>query len=516
MANLEQRLLTGFTTVVSVVIALVIARDLLSGGDRGLLSRGVVLVVLVALAVLVTRRRRWRLGELRAVEAAVFVTLTLFLAWTSAAVGVEDPDAAAAAWTSTLIGFGLLMIAYGVFALNPLRRAAVGVAAIGAASVASAFVVRAGDPALRAALDAALSGRLFETGLILGACGVVALVASFVIFTLYNYAFDQRKRTFYDLEERIGSGGMGEVWRGRHQTLARPTAIKLIREDRIAGADAEAGRRVLQRFEREAKATASLRSPHTIEVYDFGVTGDGHFYYAMEFLVGLDLQALVEQFGPLPAERVVHLLLQACDSLADAHNHAMTHRDVKPANMFLSRLGPSADHLKLLDFGLVQQVQPVAASGKLTAEGTVTGTPAYMAPEMVVGRNPVDRRADIYALGCVAYWLLTGTQVFETESGVEQVVEHVKTSPTPPSERTDFPIPAELEAIVLRCLEKQPADRIHSATALAQALRDVPLAQPWDTGRAEIWWAAWTPPAVAAELTPASERITSDRPMVQG
>ena len=497
-------------------IALVIARDLLSGGARGLLSRGVILIILVALAVLVARRRRWRLRELRAVEAAVFVTLTLFLAWTSAAVGVADPDTGTAAWTRTLVGFGLLMIAYGVFALNPLRRATVGVAAIGAASVASVFAVRAGDPASRAALDAALGGRLFETGLILGACGVLALVASFVIFTLFNYAFDQRKRTFYDLEERIGSGGMGEVWRGRHQTLARPTAIKLIREDRIAGVDAEAGRRVLQRFEREAKATAALRSPHTIEVYDFGVTGDGHFYYAMEFLVGLDLQALVERFGPLPAERVVHLLLQACDSLADAHSHAMTHRDIKPANMFLSRLGPSADHLTVLDFGLVQQVQPVAASGKLTAEGTVTGTPAYMAPETVVERNPVDRRADLYSLGCVAYWLLTGTQVFETESGVEQVVEHVKTPPTPPSERADLPIPADLETIVLRCLEKQPADRFDSATALAQALYDVPLSQPWDPGRAEIWWDAWTPPAVAAELTPASDRTTSDRPMVQG
>ena len=425
-------------------IALVIAGELVSRGGRDLVSRGVVLVVLVALAVLIGRRRRWRLRELRVVEAAVFGTLTLFLAGTTSAVGGADLEAGVAAWTSTSVSFGLLMIAYGVFVLNPLRRAAVGVAAIGVVSVASALLVRAGDPGARAAFDAAVSGRLFETGLILAACGVVALVASFVIFTLFNYAFDQRKRTFYDLEERIGSGGMGEVWRGRHQTLARPTAIKLIREDRITGVDADTGRRVLRRFEREAKATAALRSPHTIEVYDFGVTGDGHFYYAMEFLVGLDLQALVEQFGPLPAERVVHLLLQACDSLADAHSHAMTHRDIKPANMFLCGLGPSGDHLKLLDFGLVQQVQPVRASDKLTAEGTVTGTPAYMAPEMVVDRNPVDRRSDLYALGCVAYWLLTGTQVFEADSGVEQVVEHVKTPPTPPSERIDLPIPTPL------------------------------------------------------------------------
>jgi len=201
------------------------------------------------------------------------------------------------------------LIAYGVFVLNTLRRSAIGVVSIGLASLAAALLLRARDPTMHDAFDAAVGGRVFETGIVLSSSGLVALVASFVIFTLFNCAFDQRKRTFYDLEERIGQGGMGEVWRGRHQTLARPTAIKLIREDRIAGVDTETARRVLRRFEREAKATSALRSPHTIEVYDFGVTGDGHFYYAMEFLVGLDLQALVDRFGPLPAERVVHSLL---------------------------------------------------------------------------------------------------------------------------------------------------------------------------------------------------------------
>ena len=293
------------------------------------------------------------------------------------------------------------MIAYGVLALNPLLRAIVGVVLIGAAPLASAFFVRASNPDWRAVFDAAASDHLFETALILGASATVAIFAAFLTFTLFNYAFDQRKRTFYDLEERIGSGGMGEVWRGRHQTLARSTAIKLIREDRIKGVDADHARRVLLRFEREAKATAALRSPHTIEVYDFGV--NGHFFYAMEFLDGLDLQLLVERFGPVPGERVVHLLLQACDSLADVHDKHMIHRDIKPANIFLCRLGPSRDHIKLLDFGLVQHDEPVTQSRKLTEEGTTAGTPAYMAPEMVVKRNGVDNRSDIYALGCVAY-----------------------------------------------------------------------------------------------------------------
>ena len=290
--------------------------------------------------------------------------------------------------------------------------------------------------------------------------------------------------------------------------MARPTAIKLIREDRIAGVDTDTARRVLRRFEREAKATAALRSPHTIEVYDFGVTGDGHFYYAMEFLVGLDLQALVDRFGPLPAERVVHLLLQTCDSLADAHAHGLTHRDIKPANLFLCRLGPSADHLKLLDFCLVQEAQ--ARSATLTAEGTMAGTPAYMAPEMVLERGAVDGRSDIYALGCVAYWLCTGTLVFETESAREQIVEHVKTVPAPPSTRTELAIPPALEAIVMKCLEKDPRDRFDSAAALAAALREVPLPVSWDTARATAWWDSWTPPDVAADVSPEMARTTME------
>jgi len=316
----------------------------------------------------------------------------------------------------------------------------------------------------------------------------VAIFVAFLTYTLFNYAYDQRKRTFYDLEERIGSGGMGEVWRGRHQTLARPTAIKLIREDRIKGVDAGHARRVLLRFEREAKATAALRSPHTIEVYDFGVTADGHFFYAMEFLDGLDLQSLVERFGPVPAERVVHLLLQAGDSLADAHDKSMIHRDIKPANLFLSRLGPSRDHIKLLDFGLVQRDEQVQQSPQLTEEGTTAGTPAYMAPEMVMNPNGVDNHLDIYALGCVAYWLTTGQLVFDTESGVAQVVEHVKTRLKPPSERTELPMPPGLEAIIMKCLEKDPADRFQDAGEMAAALREVPLAQPWDVRRADEWW----------------------------
>ena len=488
MANLGQRLLSAFTAAVFIGLALVTLRDASSIGSGWLLARGLVLVVMAAATAFIVTRTRWRLPQLRIVEAVVFLTLLLYLAARTYAVGTADLGVAAAAWTSALTSFGLLMIAYGVFVLNPLARALVGVVLIGAAPISAALFVRASDPDLRTAFDAVAAGRLFETALILGTSAAVAIFAAFLTFTLFNFAFDQRKRTFYDLEERIGSGGMGEVWRGRHQTLARPTAIKLIREDRIKGVGTADARRVLLRFEREAKATAALRSPHTIEVYDFGVTADGHFFYAMEFLDGLDLQSLVERFGPVPAERVVHLLIQACDSLADAHDNGMIHRDIKPANLFLCRLGPSRDHIKLLDFGLVQHDRLATQCGPLTEEGTIAGTPAYMAPETFVDGNGVDGRSDIYALGCVAYWLAAGTLVFETDSGGAQIVEHVKTAPEPPSTRTELPIPSGLEAVIMKCLEKDPADRFQGAREMAAALREVPLTEPWDAGRADQWW----------------------------
>ncbi len=294
-----------------------------------------------------------------------------------------------------------------------------------------------------------------------------------------------------------GVAAWGKVWQARHRTLARPAALKLIREDKVRNAHGDEARRVLQRFEREAKATAALRSPHTIEVYDFGVTGDGHFFYAMEYLEGLDLETLIGEFGPVPAERAIHFLLQVCDSLAEAHTAGLTHRDVKPANLFLSRLGTSNDNLKVLDFGLVQTEKPLDGSERLTAEGTTSGTPAYMAPETVVQQN-VDGRADIYALGAVAYWLLTGKYVFEAEGAVAMIVEHVKTKPIPPSQRTELPIPAEFDDIVIRCLEKNPVDRFQNARELAAALTSVPLERRWTAERAAKWWDLHLPSASAA------------------
>jgi serine/threonine protein kinase len=217
---------------------------------------------------------------------------------------------------------------------------------------------------------------------------------------------------------------MGEVWRAKHRLLARPAAIKLIRPEVLgAGSDAE-HRTVLQRFEREAQATASLSSPHTIRVFDFGAAQDGRFYYVMEFLHGRDLETLVQEFGPLPADRVLYLLRQVCHSLAEAHARGMVHRDIKPANICLCRAGLDYDVVKVLDFGLVKLG---AVNATLAGDQMISGTPAFMAPEVIVGGGVVDGRADIYAIGGVAYYLLTGQLVFEADSPIQMLRHHKKT-----------------------------------------------------------------------------------------
>jgi len=286
----------------------------------------------------------------------------------------------------------------------------------------------------------------------------------------------------YRLLEPLGRGGMGEVWRAEHETLARAAAIKLIRADALADGSGSSGAAAL-RFEREAKATALLSSPHTITVYDFGQARDGSFYYVMELLDGVDLERCVELHGKMPPERVVHLLRQACHSLAEAHARGLVHRDVKPANIYLCRQGLDHDCVKVLDFGLVK---PMSADAKLTQQGQIHGTPAYLAPEQILGVETVDGRADLYALGCVAYWLLAGRTLFAAESAMGQLFAHKGETPDPPSKYVS--LPPELEAIVLRCLEKRPESRFADALALDAALARVPLDAPWTAERARRWW----------------------------
>jgi hypothetical protein len=299
----------------------------------------------------------------------------------------------------------------------------------------------------------------------------------------------------YRLIERLGEGGMGEVWRASHQLLARPAAIKFIRPEAIAGANPEESKTILKRFELEARATASLSSAHTIGLYDFGVADDGTFYYVMELLDGLDCERLVRRFGALPAGRVIHLMSQICESLQEAHAMGLIHRDVKPANIYVCRSGSRYDFVKVLDFGLVAHRRaPSAPELRLTLPEQAMGTPEFMPPEVALGQE-IDGRTDLYGVGCVAYWLATGRSAFQGSNFYEIVSKHLHVAPDPPSHHAPNGMPPELDALILRCLEKTPGQRPESAQALGRELAAVPLTEPWRDEHAEAWWAEHLRPA---------------------
>jgi serine/threonine protein kinase len=340
----------------------------------------------------------------------------------------------------------------------------------------------------------------------------MAYVGARVLFALGNEVRKARELGSYRLLERLGQGGMGEVWRARHRLLARPAAIKLIRP---GASPSVIGSEAASRFEREAQAIASLRSPHTVNLFDFGIADDGTFYYVMELLEGLDAERIVNRFGPLPAARVihgesletrlertprlpvaeaVHLAEEVADALDYAHRQGLVHRDIKPANIFLCRYGEDYDFVKVLDFGIVKALQePISGDTTptliaLTAEHVVRGTPAFIAPEQALGGRPVDHRADIYGTGCLAYWLLTGQLVFTGQTAMQLIMQHAQATPQPPSTRTELHIPEELDAIVLACLAKDPSDRPQTARELARRLEAVPVRSEWTAELARAWW----------------------------
>jgi serine/threonine-protein kinase len=324
-----------------------------------------------------------------------------------------------------------------------------------------------------------------------------AVFASRIIHHLGTAARRAQRMGAYRLTERIGHGGMGEVWKASHRYLARPAAVKLIRPESLGGLSGGDGQELHTRFEREAQTTSRLHSPHTVQIYDFGVSQDGVFYYVMELLDGLDLETLVERHGPQPAERVIHLMVQACHSLHEAHLGGLIHRDVKPANIYLCRYGTDVDFVKVLDFGLVKRWQTSGGTHpSLTQEGLMVGTPAYAAPEMLLTPDRIDARIDLYSLACCAYWLLTGSLVFEGDSALAVAVQHSRERPDPPSSRTELHIPAGLDDLILECLAKDPDSRPSSAAELMDRLRKIELVEAWDTARMERWWASHHPPMV--------------------
>jgi len=323
-------------------------------------------------------------------------------------------------------------------------------------------------------------------------CAVVAILPSIVLLRLGKKLRQAQELGSYRLVERLGQGGMGEVWRAEHRLLARDAAIKLVRPD-VLGSAGDDTTQILRRFEREAQATAALHSPHTIQVFDFGTTREGSFYYVMELLSGRDLESLVREFGPVPANRAIYLLRQACHSLADAHARGLVHRDVKPANIYVCRMGLEYDFVKVLDFGLVKLPSRDRRETLLSGDHRTSGTPAYMAPEVIVGDADVDRRADVYAMGCVAYYVLTGQRVFEAESSIKLLMAHVNDRPIPPSQRSEMPIPRALDELVMACLEKDPSHRPQNAEELFRMAVCCTSCDEWNQDVAALWWRTHLP-----------------------
>ena len=458
--------------VYALVLGVSVEKLLGSDQNRAHLAGSLVM----GLAWLALARRGWPAPVRHALEVGALVLATT--AW-ALMLDFAQPRT----FASVLLAISFTAITRAIIVPSTARRTLV----ISALAFVPVF------PVAIAGVPAGTAGAVLVMDAVLWAASAIAVatVASHVIYGLRREVAAARDIGSYTLEEKLGAGGMGEVWRANHRMLIRPAAIKIVNAEALGSAPGGPDV-LLRRFEREARATAALRSPHTVQLYDFGMSADGRLYYAMELLDGLDLETLVRRYGPIPAERAIHIAIQACRSLAEAHRAGLVHRDIKPANLFVQRgHGADPDFVKVLDFGLVKLGEKRGAVGggdalDLTENGTITGTPAYMAPEFVLGHGE-DHRADLYALGCVLYYLLTGSTVFSGDTPMQMMFDHVQATPVPPSARTAQSIPAALERLILDCLAKDPAQRPQSAIELAERLAAIAVTA-WTTQRADRWW----------------------------
>jgi tRNA A-37 threonylcarbamoyl transferase component Bud32 len=448
-----------------------------------------VVAVMVFLAAVLWTTWHLSVRMLRAMELTLFgaaVTLFVFQHFTMFEHGHVldgvDPNhqhkIASLATTSVNLRWFVLIVLYGTFIPNTWRRCATIVGLLAAIPLVLNLVMCTTCPVM-----GPVSGftPLFDTAIILSVGSAIAIFGSYKISVLQQEAVVARELGQYRLTQKLGSGGMGEVFLGEHMLLRRKCAIKLIRADQ-AGDPTN-----LQRFEREVQAMATLTHANTVEIFDYGHADDGTFYYVMEYLPGLGLQELVDRFGPMPPERAVHFLRQLCSALTEAHSRSLIHRDIKPSNVIACERGGIFDVAKLLDFGLVQYRIPQGDTGKLTVQGVILGSPPYMAPEQALGRTNLDARTDIYSLGAMGYFLLTGQPPFVRETSMELLVAHAHEKPTSLGEmRPD--VPQDLQAVVMRCLEKEPSRRFDSCDELEDALAQCDCADRWTKHLAADWW----------------------------
>lgn len=373
----------------------------------------------------------------------------------------------------------LLMFTYALFIPNTWKRAAVVLASMAVTPVAIVVYLWTTNELFARALDEN-PDYLVEMCLSMSVGLVTSVYGTHMINGLRREAFEARKLGQYRLLRLLGAGGMGEVYLAEHQMMKRPCAIKVIRPGKANDPQA------LARFEREVHATAKLSHWNSIEIFDYGRTEDGTFYYVMEYLPGLSLAELVERHGPLPPGRVVHLLTQTCEALAEAHGAGLIHRDIKPGNLFVAQRGGVYDVSKLLDFGLAKPMMKTGTA-QLTHDGMISGSPLFMSPEQAMGDRDPDARSDIYALGAVGYYMLTGTPPFPGDNPVKVILALTQETVPPPT-RLRADIPADLERVIMRCLAKDPDRRYSSALDLADALRKCSCSSEWNRDFAAQWW----------------------------
>lgn len=484
---LQQRLRAAALVLV-VGFALFFLRSLLLHRFESVtvLFHGLMLALLILSFVALSSRWRPTLSQLRTFEVTLFGLILAFFtiaqyALMLASVRADDPLHLLSVVKGNLLGILAMMFTYAIFIPNNWRRAAAMIAPLALAPMVVPWVLGQLHPEFyEVAVRVANLEQVSEQAIFVFLGAFTAIFGTHTMNTLRSEVYQARLSNQYHLGRKLGRGGMGDVYFAEHQLLKRPCAIKLIRHE-LAG-----NPRVFARFEREVRATAALSHWNTIEIYDYGRNDDGSFYYVMEYLPGLSLADLVRRHGAMAPARVIYLLRQACDALREAHNAGLVHRDIKPANLMAAYRGGHYDVAKLLDFGLVKTLSQ-DQSIQLSQEGTVAGSPLYMAPEQIMSTGPADARTDIYGLGAVAYFMLTARPPFTGANPMAVMIAHTRDPVTPPSEiKPD--IPSDLEAIVLRCLAKNPDDRYPNTTCLAEALSSCADAAHWSPEHAAQWW----------------------------